>query len=298
MKELTWLITCALAAVSMVQEPRSLQADRPITCAACDTWNAKREPFRLFGNTYYVGVAGLSSILIVSEKGHVLIDGDLPQSASVIDEHIRSLGFRLQDVRLILTSHEHYDHVGGVAALQRASGAVVASSPDAARALRQGGPLPDDPQYGFGREFTAFPAVRDVRAVTDGEILRVSDLAVTAYLTPGHTPGSTTWAWRSCEGSRCMNVVYADSLNPVSAPGFKFSERRGRVDAFRQSIATVRNLPCDILVSVHPEFSNIDKKLQLRAEGADPDPFIDATSCRAYAETASQSLERRISEER
>src|SRR6185437_13866786 len=101
--------------------------------------------------------------------------------------------FRTKDIRLIVTSHEHFDHVGGVAALQRVTGAIVASSAVAARALAQGEPTVDDPQYGLGRQWTGFPPIHGVRAVHDGQTLRVGDLAITAHLTPGHTPGSTTW---------------------------------------------------------------------------------------------------------
>jgi metallo-beta-lactamase class B len=225
----------------------------------------------------------------------------LPQSAAAIDAHIRALGFKTEDIRLILNSHAHFDHAGGIAAIQRLSGATVATSPSGARALESGEPSPDDPQVAFGRASNAFPRVQHVRAVADGEILRVGSLAITAHWTPGHTPGSTTWTWRSCEGTRCLDVVYADSLNAVSAPGFKFTgdaTHPSRVDAFRKSIATVAALPCDVLLSVHPEFSNTADKLKRRAAGATENPFIDPSGCRTYAAKASRALDRRIAEER
>ena len=120
-------------------------------------WNAAHEPFRVFGNTYYVGVAGLSSVLVASDQGLILLDGGLPQSAPLIDASIRKLGFRTEDVRLILNSHTHYDHAGGIAALQRVSGAIVAASASGARAIESGGPPADDPQYAFGKEANRFP---------------------------------------------------------------------------------------------------------------------------------------------
>jgi metallo-beta-lactamase class B len=222
----------------------------------------------------------------------------VPQSAPAIDANIRSLGFRTEDVELILASHEHYDHVGGIAALQRASGATVAHSEPGARALAQGGPGADDPQYAIGRDANAYPAVDDVRVVGDRETLRVGPLAVTAHRTPGHTPGSTTWSWRSCEGDRCLDVVYADSLNPVSADGFRFTADPGRVDAFRASIARVAALPCDIVIAVHPGFTGLDAKLARRAAQPDVNAFIDPDGCRAYAAAAATQLDARIASER
>ncbi len=271
-------------------------SDPPITCDSCEAWNAPQAPFRIFGNTYYVGTAGLSAVLITSANGLILLDAALPQSARLIDQNIRAMGFRTEDVKLIVNSHAHYDHAGAIAALQRASGAVVAASPSSARALEQGKPVSDDPQAGS----SAFPPAKSVRVVTDGEVLRIGTLAITAHFTPGHTPGSTTWTWRSCEGSRCLNLVYADSLNSVSLPGFRFTgdaTHPSRVESFRQSIAKVAALPCDILVTVHPEFAGMSKKLALRAQQPETNPFIDTNACRVYAATASKSLDRRIAEE-
>jgi len=116
--------------------------DLPHHCGGCDAWNAPREPFRIFGNSYFVGPAGLGSVLITSPRGHILLDGALPQSAPLIDANIRKLGFRTEDIRLIVNSHAHYDHAGGIAALQRISKATVAASAAGARALQDGAPTP------------------------------------------------------------------------------------------------------------------------------------------------------------
>lgn len=274
------------------------QPDPPIDCGACEGWNRAQEPFRLFGNTYYVGVRGLSALLIASSDGLILLDGGLPQSAAPIDASIRKLGFRTEDIRLIVNSHAHFDHAGGIAALQRASGATVAASPSGADALRRGMPAEDDPQHDFG---DGFPAVPDVRVVEDGETLDVGDQAITVHFTPGHTPGGTSWTWRSCEGERCLDMVYADSLTAVSAPGFRFTgddTRPSIVTSFRESIATVASLPCDILVSTHPEFSNLFEKLERRESGGDPEALVDRGACRDYAAGATKTLDRRIEEER
>lgn len=284
------------SAVAAVQaHPAALKADPPKKCDSCDEWNAAHEPFRVFGNTYYVGVAGLSALLVTSDKGLILLDGGLAQSAPLIDASIRKLGFRTEDVKLIVNSHAHYDHAGGIAALQRASGATVAASAAGARAIEQGYPTDDDPQAGFGREDNGFPPVKAVRVVQDGEILKAGELAVRAHLTPGHTPGSTSWTWRSCEGSRCLDVVYADSLTPVSAPGFRFTG--GPDTVFRKTIATVAALPCDIVISTHPSTTGVEEKLARRAKQGHGNPFVDPEGCRALAKAASERLDARLKEE-
>jgi metallo-beta-lactamase class B len=128
----------------------------------------------------------------------------------------------------------------------------------------------------------------------------VGTLAVTAHLTPGHTPGSTTWTWRSCEGERCLEIVYADSLTSISAPGFRYTgdATHAAVDGqFRKSIAIVEALPCDVLLTVHPGFVGIDEKLARRSAHSTVDPFVDPGACRAYAAEARRRLEARVAEE-
>jgi metallo-beta-lactamase class B len=286
--------------VAGISSSAEFKGDPPHACEYCEGWSKPHEPFRIFGNTWYVGSA-LSSILITSDKGHVLIDGGLTQTAPQIAANIEKLGFRLADVKLILNSHTHYDHAGGIAALQRASGAQVAASPRSKLALERGGPMEDDPQFAFGPEHNHFPALKGVRAIRDGETLRVADLAITAHFTPGHTPGGTSWTWTSCEGDRCMSMAYADSLNSVSAPGFRFTgdaTHASRLPEFEKSIAAVAALPCDILFAPHPELIDMDARLATRKQG-DPDEraFFDRDACKRYAAGASERLAKRVAEE-
>ena len=235
--------------------------------------------------------------------------------------NIRKLGFKTEDIKLIAVSHGHFDHGGGVAALQRFTGATVAASPSTAAALRRGENTPDDPQFGFGRAFNGFPAVTTVREVADGEVMRIGSLAVTVHHIPGHSPGSSAYTWQSCpptrpaatarsrrsspENSRaeadaagtCLNMVYADSLTSPSAPGFKYG--KAGLELFRRSIEKVAALPCDIVLSPHPFFTQVDAKLKRRAEmkGQGTDPFIDPNGCKAYAADGMKRLEARRAEE-
>ena len=291
------ILILAVATPLVAQQPTKLVADPANNCEDCAAWNAPQEPFKLFGNSYYVGTAGLSSVLVTSPDGLILLDGALPQSAPLIDQHIRALGFDTLKIRIIANSHAHYDHAGGINALQRATGATVAASPQGKQALELGNSTPDDPQVGFGPKAMAFPPVRNVKVVADNEVVRVGPIAITAHYTPGHTPGAITWSWQSCEGAKCVNLVYADSLSAVSAPGFTFTSDPKRVEAFRKSIATVEALPCDVLITVHPQFVNLPKKLAARKDPSDTAPFIDAGSCKAFAASVRKGLETRIADE-
>ena len=260
-------------------------------------WNEPQEPFKVFGNTFYVGPKGVSALLVTSDAGHVLIDGGLPESVSQIVGNIRTVGFRIEDVKLILNSHVHYDHGGGVGELQRLSGAAVAARDASARVFETGKSGPDDPQFGLLPEIAR---IAKVQVVKDGETLRVGPLALTAHATGGHTPGSTSWTWRSCEGSRCLDLVYADSLTAVSADGFQFSRSTtypSAVRDFEAGFAFLSDVSCDILITPHGEASDLWNRLARREKG-EADALVDRTACRRYAEGAQKRLQTRLASEK
>ena len=262
-------------------------------------WNRPQTPQRVYGDTYYVGVAGLSSVLLKTDRGLILIDGDLVQSVPLIEAHIRSLGLRVEDIKYILNSHAHPDHAGGIAALQRDSGAHVLVSPSSAIALRQGFAVADDPQFGYVKT-GKFPKVRVDREIHDGEKVTLGNTTLTSHFTPGHTPGGTTWTWDSCEHDKCLHVVFADSLTPVSAPGFHFTADATHGDltaSFRKSIQTVAALPCDILITPHPDQSRLQEELKMAENHPSNNPFIDTGACERYANSAQTALDARIAQE-
>jgi metallo-beta-lactamase class B len=265
-------------------------------CSSCAGWNAPQEAVRVFGDTYWVGTRGLGAILITSDEGHVLIDTGLPESAVLIAASIARLGFRLEDVRLILNSHAHYDHAGGTADLQAASGAEVAATAWSAAVLERGEAMPGDPQADTA---LPFPATPRVRVIDPGDTLAVGPLRVVAHLTAGHTPGGTTWSWRSCEGERCLDLVYADSQTPVSDDDFLFTrsaEYPTAIADFGRGFATLEALRCDILVTPHPGASGFWRRVEAR-EAGDGDALIDPEACRAYATAGRDRLAERIARE-
>jgi metallo-beta-lactamase class B len=274
------------------------QATPKSSCTDCPEWNKPQQPFRIYGNTYYVGPHGLSSILITSKGGHVLIDGALPESVPQVVANIRSLGFRIEDVKLIVNSHVHFDHGGGIAELQRLSGAEVAASPWSVEVLTKSGVGKGDPQFGSIPPVALIPRATTLR---DGQTLRVGDIKLTAHFTPGHTPGGTSWTWESCEGKRCLSLVYSDSMTAVSSDAFRFSDSRDyptAVQDFEKSFAFLRTTPCDILLTSHPDASSLWQRLEGRQRGVQPDPVIVPNACKELAERASEQLRRRLASEK
>lgn len=241
----TFAIVLAQSAATGEPDDRML---RPIVPEYASRWLGAQEPVQVYGNTYLVGFEGLNIALIDTGDGLVLIDGALPQAVPMIKENIRKLGFRIEDVKLILSTEPHYDHAGGIAALARDSGATVVAGAAAVDALRSGRSDPHDPQHGLVAEFHG---IENVRGINDRETMTLGNTTITAIATPGHTRGSTSWTWRSCVGVECLDAVFASSVNPVSADDYRFSEHEAVVSAFRKTFETFETLPCDILFQSH-----------------------------------------------
>jgi metallo-beta-lactamase class B len=264
-----------------------------IDCESCEAWNADQAPFQIFGNTYYVGVRGLSSVLITSPDGHILIDGALPQSAPLIAHHVEQLGFKMSDVKIILNSHVHYDHAGGIADLQKLSGAKVIASDIAAKVLQTGKVDRTDPQFEFSKPY---PGSKNVEALGTRQSVEVGTLKLRVIHTPGHTPGGTSWTWTSCESDRCLNVVYGDSLNAISDDSFRYSGDQRYPNAssdMAASIAAIGAAPCDILVAAHPDSTGLLTLIDQQGNG-DRTQLIDSSACARYAAAAKERYGKRL----
>lgn len=287
MRLLTAFFTAAIALPGHAAPPDPLTT--PISSPYAAQWLRPVAPVRLHGDTYYVGFGGLSIVLIRTSAGLLLIDGALPQSVAALEANLRQLGFDIKDVRAIFNTEAHFDHSGGIAALARDSGADIMASASGAEALRRGRVSGDDPQSG---EIDDFPAIARVRAMSDGESWTLGGTTITAHATPGHTAGSMSWSWVSCEASRCVNVVFGASLNAVAGAAYRFGDAAHRLALmnFRKSITRFGELPCDILVTAHPDHSGFENKL---ASGT----FVDPQACRTYALKYAAKLEARLAKE-
>lgn len=260
------------------------------TCTDFDEWDKPGPPFRIHGNTYYVGTCGISSLLVVGPSGHALIDSGTDKGAEIVLANIRALGFDPRDVKALLMSHEHFDHVGGMARLQQATGARIVATPEAAEVLRSGLPGKDDPQARSGHPAFS-PVTGPIFEVQDGAVQSIGGTDFRPLRTPGHTPGALSWTWRECAEGACASIVYVDSLSPISADSYRFSDHPAYLAAFRAGIAKVADLPCDIVLAPHPSVAaQRDRLLGSK-------PLIDREGCRDYAARVTERLEKRVVDE-
>ena len=254
-----------------------LLASWPVAQKAADQrtlWNQPFEPFRIIGNIYFVGTADLSSFLIVTPEGSFLLDGGLRETAPLIARSVIKLGFRMEDVKFLLNSHAHYDHAGGLAELRKLSGAtMVASGPDAP-GLRSG-----------NREV---PPITVDRIVVDGESLQLGSVSMTAYVTPGHTRGCTTWSTNTTENSHDYRVVFHCGTRVVTQLVGN-SSYPGIVTDYERTFHRLRAFPADVFLAEHPRFFNMAVKVKRKRAG-EPNPFIDPTELRRFVDRSEQEF--------
>ena len=256
-----------------------------------DRWRQPVPSFAIGARTHYIGTEGLSALLVKTDAGAVLVDGGLPQAAPMLLQRMAALGVAPGDLKLILAGHAHADHAGPVAALARATGARVVANAESAVLLARGGT--DDIHNGDG---IPFPPVAVDRLVMDGEVVELGGVRFTAHFTPAHTPGSTSWTWTDAaiDGPRAgqpLRIAYADSL---SAPGYELVDnpRYPHIVAdYRRGFAAVRALPCDLLITPHPDASGWTPANTAA-------PHAKPMTCRAYADGAERALDKLLDEQR
>lgn len=257
-------------------------------CKADDAWDKAGPPFRIFGDTYYVGTCGIAAVLIAGDEGHVIIDGGPRNGGPLVAANVEALGYRMADVRILLHSHEHFDHVGGLADLQRRSDASVIASAAAAAVLESGVVAETDPQSGMHEPFTPV-AVNGT--IGDGETVTLGKLELTALETPGHSPGALSWTWRDCENDTCKPIVYMDSLSPVSSDSYRFSDHPEYLARYQAGLERLAATPCDIALTPHPAASAMFERI------ASDVGLIDGQECQRYAGDIAEALERRLERE-
>ena len=280
------------ASVATAQDPPS---GRPVQQLDTSTWNNYEAPFRLAGPIYYVGTQHLAVFLVFSPQGHILIDGGMPNSSAVIEKSIREIGFKPEDIRILLTTQAHFDHVGTHAHFKKLSGAMVQAMTGDEGLLRDGGKS----DYLFGANpNNHFPRVTVDRVLKDGDIVTVGGARLTARHTPGHTPGSATYEMTVNEGGRDYKVVFAAST--AVNPGTRFVKNPSYptiLEDFRKTFKLLESLQPDIFVSGHASFFNLAAKRARMKPDSPAQAFVDPDGYRRLLAEKKAEFEKLVAQE-
>ncbi len=286
----SFLLALLLPAVALAQADETSRS-----------WNQPVEPFRIAGNLYYVGASDITSYLITTPKGHILIDGGFVETAPLIRESVKKLGFRMEDVKILLSSHAHYDHAGGLAALKKMTGARFFSSQADAPAHARGDK--NDPVLG---DHSSYPPVQADRLLKDGDTVTLGGSTLTAHVTAGHTRGCTTWTMKVDDGGRKLDAVFICStsvlpktrLGDIGGGGGGGSPTYpGIADDYARTFRVLRELPCDLFLASHGSFYNLKDKAERRRKGEGPNPFVDPEGYKQYVERSEKAFRDRLAQE-
>lgn len=248
----------------------------------------------MIGNIYYVGSNDIALFLITTSEGHILLDTGFEASAPRLRENIERLGFRYQDIKFILTSHAHIDHVQAHALVRRQTGArVVVSAADAAF-VEHGG----QGETVFDGVFSWTPCPVD-RRVTDGDSVTLGDVTLVAHVTPGHTLGATTWTTTVRAGEKTLAVLFFPSANVNRGVRLVDNPRYPDIARdFERSFATWKSLPCDVFLADHGEFYDMKEKYARSKRGEGANPFIDPEGYRQFLARAEARFRDQLESER
>jgi metallo-beta-lactamase class B len=258
--------------------------------------NRPFEPFRLIGNIHYVGASDVSSFLITTPAGHILIDTGFEATVPYIREGVRKLGFRFEDIKVLLNSHAHLDHAGGHALLKQLTGAEIVMSAADAVLLSQGGKGDFVP---VSEKVMAYKPAQADRIIRDGEQVSLGGMTLTAHLTPGHTKGCTTWTMAVEEDAKRYDVVFYGGTTILPGVHLVNNPRYpGIADDFTRTFAVLKALPCDVFLAQHGTIFNLRAKTQLRASNTKGNPFIDPEGYRSYIARSEEGFLQQLERDR
>jgi metallo-beta-lactamase class B len=254
------------------------------------TWLEPVEPFRIADGLWYVGSRGISSFLLTGPEGHVLLDTGLAQNVPLVKSSIEKAGFQLGDVKILLASHAHFDHVAGHAEMARLTGASVVALGEDARALSSGSDLSALAGPGWA-------PVPVARVIADGDVVELGPIRLTAHHTPGHTQGCTTWTTTVRDGGESLPVVLIGGTSVNAGVKLLDNARHPTIaEDYAGSFDVLKKLPVQIFLAQHPQMFGLDEKRARLGSGANP--FIDPDGYRAFVDGQERSYRERLAAER
>ena len=254
-------------------------------------WTNPRPPFHIAGNLYYVGSQDLAAYIVATPKGLILINSNLESSVPQIRKSIEELGFKFSDVKILLISHAHIDHCAGSAGIIKETHAKYYVMDADVSVVESGGKT--DFAYGADNDMHFAPAHVD-RALHDGDTVTLGGVTLTAYLTAGHTKGTTTWTIDEVENGRTLHAVIVGSPNVNK--GYKLINNPkfpNIAEAYKREFQVLNGLPCDIFLGSHAGYYDLDAKLA-RLKNGDKDAFIDPAGYKAWVAERQQAFEKEL----
>ncbi len=291
MKRKIILFCAAVLSLSFASSPAQTQNPQDQK-SLLEAWNQPFKPFRIIGNIYYVGTNNLACYLITTPAGHILIDTAMQESAPIILANITALGYKPKYIRIILSSHAHFDHVAGHADMKSATGAQVYASAADAVTLESGG------TKGF-HPLTPYKPVKVDKIIKDGDVVRLGNVALTAHLTPGHTEGNTTWTTTVEENGKKYEVVFAASMSINQGVQLVNSSAWPNIArAYAKSFQTLKSLPCDVFLGPHAPFFDMEAKVRRMSADSNSNPFVDPEGYRNYIASFEKQYNEQLQRER
>jgi metallo-beta-lactamase class B len=276
--------------VSRILTPGLFLAAASFALAANPAWNQPFPPHKVAGNLYYVGTSELSSFLVTTSEGHILINSSFEESVPIIRQAVEKLGFKFTDIKILLSSHAHDDHAAGSALVKKLTGAKYMVMDADVPVIESGG------QGDFNYDSRWAPTKVD-RILHDGDTVTLGGAVLTAHLTAGHTKGCTTWTLKIPDGGKTYDAVIVGS--PNVNPGFKLVNNTKYphiAEDYAKSFRVWKSLPCDIFLGAHGNYYGLKEKYaKLQAGGANP--FIDPAGYRAYIDEKQHAYEANLREQ-
>lgn len=257
------------------------------------SWRQPVEPFHIVGNLYYVGSADLTSFLFVTPKGNILLDTGVPENVPQIKANVEKLGFHFNDIKILLNSHAHFDHAGGLQDVKKLTGAKFVASAGDAPELARGGRN----DFAFGNRYN-YPPIKADRIISDGGKVDLGGTTLTAHITPGHTRGCTTWTTEISDGGKTYHVVFVCS---VTFPGYKLVNNPKNptlVAQYQHSFKVLRSLPCDIFLASHGSFFDLPGKMEAIKKNPVSNPFVNPDEYRQFLDHWQSEFEAEVKKEK
>lgn len=258
--------------------------------AQFEDWTDPFDPVRIAPGLHYVGSAGLGAFLFTSEDGHVLVDAPMAENVDLVLDNIRRAGFDPADIRVHVASHAHYDHVGGLAGILNVTGGELRLSEGDAPFVARG------EDFGFDSE--GYPAARSSRTLTDGDVVEVGGIRLTAHVTAGHTPGCTSWSGEVVIEGESVGFVIACSLSVLPTYRIVGAEATypGHGADYCRSVRTLRSLKPGIFLAGHGSFFDLERKAA-DARAGNAFAFVDPTGYGRWLDRAESAIETALMEQ-